>query len=504
MKNFRKLLCTVLAITLLLCIPSFSYAAEQVTDTGYRYIADSAKKTAQIIGYTGTAHVLTIPDKIDGYTVTSIKSDAFKDCKTILSVTIPDTVTTIGSECFCGCTLLGTINLGKGVSSVGSKAFSGCTALTAVSVPAAVTVIGDNAFFDCPLLPRIEVSTDNVSYKSVDGILYNKAGTRMIVYPAAHAGTSYNVPSGVTQIDDYAFYASKALKVVSLPSSVSSVGKAVFKNCSALTQASLAADMKIKKIEDEFFSGCKKLSALSIPSAVTAIGDKAFYGCAAIPLLAIPDTVTTVGSAAFANCSGMKSVTIGKGVTAVSGSAFTGCTALTEYKLASGASYSVDDGVLFNKDGTRLIAYPAGKAAESYTVGDKVTTIGANAFDSCKNLKKLNIPASVKTIVKPAVTNCTATVIYADKDSEAYKYFKANTDGYASLNNEGAAKPGDVNGDDAVDNADVILVRRYVAKWKNVKVNTEAADVNADDTVDNADVILLRRYVAGWKNITLK
>ena len=167
------------------------------------------------------------------------------------------------------------------------------------------------------------------------------------------------------------------------------------------------------------------------------------------------------------------------------------------------ASFSVDNGVLFNKDGTRLIAYPAGSSTAEYVVGSKVTTIGANAFDSCKNLKKLHIPATVKTITEPAVKNCSGLTIIVENDSPAKTYFQRHTSGYTTLK-IGADMPGDVNGNGEVDNADVILLRRYVAKWKNIDIQKDAADVNKDSEIDNADVILLRRYVAGWKNVTLK
>ena len=183
--------------------------------------------------------------------------------------------------------------------------------------------------------------------------------------------------------------------------------------------------------------------------------------------------------------------------------AFSGCTALKEFKVSADASFSVQKGVLLNKSGSKLLVYPAGASDTEYTVGEKVTAIGANAFNSCRNLKKLTIPATVKTIDEPAVINCRNLVIHVEDNSEAKTYFQKHTDGYDALK-IGSDKPGDVNGDGEVDNADAILLRRYVAKWKNISIHTDAADVNKDSDVDNADVILLRRFVAGWKNVTLK
>lgn len=476
-------------------------AADLTTDSGYVYSIDSLKSTAQITGYTGSAHTLSIPADISGYKVTSLKAEAFKNKVTILSVTIPDSVTAIGSECFSGCTLLGTVTLGKGISAIGSRAFENCKLLTDITIPATTTVIGAGTFYGCTSLAKVPVADGNPVFQSKDGVLFDKLGSKLILYPAAHSGSTYNV-TGVQEIEDYAFYGSKYLTTVEVASSVTTFGKGVFKDSAALT--SVAFDGSVKKIEDEMFSGCKKLNSLKLPTTIVSIGESAFKGCAAIKSLTIPEKVTTVGADAFSDCTALASVTVSKNVTALSGTAFKGCTALTEFKVAEDGNFTVSKGVLYNKDGTRLVAYPAGNTAESFTVPDKVTTIGTYAFDSCKHLKKLIIPETVKTFAKPVIHNCSGTVIFVPKDSAAQTYFKANTDGFSELKIGKDVLPGDVNTDGAIDNADVILLRRYVAKWKDVKIETDAADVNKDGTIDNADVILMRRYVAKWENVTLK
>ena len=496
--RIRTVFSVLVAIVLAFAASAPAFAAE--TSNGYQYTTDSLMKTAQITGYTGTAITLTIPSVIEGYTVTSLKSEAFKGKTALLSVTIPDTVTTIGSDCFYGCTLLGSLDLGKGVSSIGTGAFENCIALSTVKLPAATSSIGADAFRGCKALAKYEVNESNLVYKSVDGVLFNRLMTTLIAYPPARSGASYTVPD-VSVIDDYAFSGSKSLSEVTLPASVITIGKGAFKDCPALTKVVLP--QKLSKLEDELFSGCKKLSALSFPTTVKSIGAKTFADCVAIQALTIPDNVTTVGNEAFAGCTGVKTVTINKGLTAISGSAFSGCTGIKEFVASSDANYVAVKGILFSKDGTRLIAFPAGSTIGSFTIGSKVTTIGANAFDSCKTLKKLTIPATVKTLVEPCVKNCGDLVIYVEDGSAAKAYFQSHTTGFSTLK-IGADKPGDVNEDGAVDNADVILLRRYVAKWKDVKIQTGAADVNKDNEIDNADVILIRRYVAGWKNVTLK
>lgn len=504
-KQMHSVLFRALSVILCLCMCAsvclLAVFAADTVDNGFTYIADSAKKTAQITGYSGSAHSLKIPSSIDGYTVTSIRSEAFKGKNTILSVEIPNTVTNIGSEAFSGCTLMGVVSLGTGVSAIGAKAFENCAVLTTVTIPAATSSIGADAFSGCKMLNKYTVDNGNFVYMSKDDALFNKLGSSLIRYPAANMRKTYTVPSTVLTIERGAFEDAKYLTEIDTGNTVVNAKAGAFKNCTALEKITMSS--KITKLEDELFSGCKKLSAVGIPTTITSIGASAFKDCVAIPALRIPDTVTAIGADAFSGCTGMTSVTIGKGITTISGAAFKGCSGIKEFKLSDGAAYTVSDGVLFNKDGTRLIAYPAGKTDKSYTVGEKVTAIGVYAFDSCKSLESLTIPATVKTLAKPVIANCTATVIHVEPNSAAEKYFKAETTGFASLK-IGNDKPGDVNLDGKIDNADVILVRRHVAKWAGVTIDKSAADVNKDGAVDNADAILLRRYVAGWKNVTLK
>lgn len=496
--RIRSAVSVLLAVLLALCVGIPAFAEE--SSSGYRYIADDAQKSATITGYNGNALSLKIPAEIDGYKVKSLKSEAFKGKNTLTSVTIPDTVTSIGSSCFSGCTLLATVNLGAGVSTIGENAFENCSFLHDITIPKATSFIGDNAFYGCKNLAAFSVDSKSESFKAVGGVLFDNHMTTLIAYPAGRADKSYAVPD-VVSVKDYAFCGAKNLTEVTMSNSTLAIGKGAFKNCTALTKINLPD--KTSKIGDEMFSGCSKLSSLSFPPTVKSIGAKAFSGCTSIAALKIPENITTVGAEAFSGCSGISSVTIGKNVTSLPGSAFSGCTANKEFKLVEGASYTVDKGVLLNKDGTQLIAYPAGSTAAEYTVGDKVTKIGANAFDSCKNLKKLHIPATVKNFTDPVVKNCGDLVIYVEDKSPAKTFFEEHSSGYSRLR-IGADLPGDVNADGTVDNADAILLTRYVAKWKNVNIQTDAADVNKDSAIDDADVILVTRFVAGWKNVKLK
>ncbi|MCM1158522.1 MAG: leucine-rich repeat domain-containing protein [Bacteroidales bacterium] len=121
-------------------------------------------------------------------------------------------------------------------------------------------------------------------------------------------------------------------------------------------------EYKVTAIANNAFSGCKKLTAVTIGKNVTSIGDKAFYQCTALKKVTIPANVTKIGKQAFSGCKKLATVTLGKNVTSIGDKAFYQCTAL------------------------KKITIPA-----------KVNKIGKQAFYGCKNLKTITIKTSKLT-----------------------------------------------------------------------------------------------------------
>ena len=96
--------------------------------------------------------------------------------------------------------------------------------------------------------------------------------------------------------------------------------------------------------------------------SVTSIGNYAFEYCENITSVTIPDSVTSIGFCVFSNCTSLTSITIPNSVTSISGGAFENCTSLTAINVASeNSNYVSVNGVLYNKDKTTIICYPAGK-----------------------------------------------------------------------------------------------------------------------------------------------
>ncbi|MDR0456328.1 MAG: leucine-rich repeat domain-containing protein [Treponema sp.] len=211
-------------------------------------------------------------------TFTMIWNLAFTNCSNLTSVIIPDTVTNIGTS-----------------------VFANCTSLASVIISDSVTYMNADSFSNCGKLAAIEVDGNNSAYSSVDGIVYNKAQTTLVMYPPAKTGTSFTIPDGVTGIEVSAF------------------------------------------------SGCS-LTSISIPDSVTDIGVTAFGGCS-FPSVIIPNSVTGIGQRAFINCPNLASVTIGNGVTSIGQYAFYGCTSLASVIFEGTIDSSGFDADAFNNIG---------------------------------------------------------------------------------------------------------------------------------------------------------
>ena len=127
-----------------------------------------------------------------------------------------------------------------------------------------------------------------------------------------------------------------------------------------------------------------------------------------IPEFIDGNAVTSIGNGAFRNCPGLKRITIPDGVTSIGTNAFNGCSGLTDITVDSNNPYYCSEsGVLFNKNKTKFICYPAGKTDSSYKIPDEVTSIGYAAFEECTGLTSIYIPDGVTSIDYYAFKRCT-------------------------------------------------------------------------------------------------
>ena len=183
--------------------------------------------------------------------VTSISGCAFYGCKSLTSVTIPDSVTSIEFAAFSGCVSLTDITLPRLLTYIGVGAFSDCGRLVSVTIPEGVTVIDDKAFCGCSRLASVTLSKELKSignrafdgceklrafsispgskrFKTVDGVLFSKSGSRLVLYPFGRDAGRYTVPEEVDSIGTDAFRRVTAVNTVMLSRNVKKVVKSAF------------------------------------------------------------------------------------------------------------------------------------------------------------------------------------------------------------------------------------------------------------------------------------
>ena len=316
----------------------------------------------------------------------------------------------------------------NGVTSIGDGVFQGCTSLRSVTIPDSVTSIGDDAFYGCYFTSENFVNNSNVELddSSKPTIVDTDAGgfcikdNELVNMRPTYAIGEITIPDSVTSISDYAFNDCTSLTSVTIPDSVTSIDDWTFSSCTSLTSIEVSGNNKnyssadgvlFNKDKSELitYPAGKTDSEYVIPNSVISIGDSAFENCTSLTSVTIPDSVTSIGRYTFENCTSLTSVTIPDSVTSIGSGAFSNCTSLTSIEVSgNNKSYSSADGVLFNKDKTELITYPAGKTDSEYVIPNSVTSIGYSAFENCTSLTSVTIPNDVTSIGYGVFQGCTS------------------------------------------------------------------------------------------------
>lgn len=145
-----------------------------------------------------------------------------------------------------------------------------------------------------------------------------------------------------------------------------------------------------------------------IEPGVTTVHFSSFFQCYRLESVKIPDSVTKIGWCAFSKCTSLKSIEISKNVVDIHDDAFSGCTMLEKIKVdVDNTNYCDVNGVLFNKDKTKIMQYPAGIKAKSYIIPSGVEIIDNSAFNGSENLLSITIPNGVTAINGSAFEYCT-------------------------------------------------------------------------------------------------
>ena len=397
-----------------------------------------------------------------------IGSSAFSECSSLTSIDIPNSVTSIGEWAFHYCSSLTSIDIPNSMTSIGEWAFYHCSGLTSITIPNSVTSIGEGAFYDCNSLDTVIIENpvpaeiygsafedqenailyvpygskesyqaaevwrdfgniiefhplnDTISYA---GLLYsisqldfysnhnevqlikNENAEGDIIIPSTiidETGTEYSV----TSIEEKAFYNCGKITSLSIPATVTNIGKAITSCCTNLGSITVDADNPVYDSHDNcnavietetgrLIAGCYKTV---IPEGVTVVGSEAMRGMFGLKAITLPSTLKTIEGLAFYHCKGLKgSLRIPDGVTSVATYAFYKCTGLTSLDI------------------------PA-----------TVTSLGTYAFRECTGLTtvrcRIATPLSINSKTFANYADCTLMVpegsVSAYKAASVWKTFK--------------------------------------------------------------------------------
>ena len=305
---------------------------------------------------------------------------------------------------------------------IGNEAFYECTSLTSVVIGNSVTSIGNQAFYRCTGLKSV-INFSNLTFSK---------GSSNNGYVAYYADDVYNAPNGSIEGD---FIFGKPNDVNTL---LYYLGNA--------TELTLPADYKGENyaIGTNVFKDNTTITSISIPNSVTSIGKYAFYGCTCLTSISIPNSVTSIGDYALRGCAGLTSIVIPNSVTSIGNYVFNGCTSLKELRIEDGESTLSLGYNTYNSSDTgkglfcdcplealylgRNLSYNTGtscgyspfnniKTLTSVTIGNGVTSIERNEFYGCSGLTCITIPNSVTSIGEHAFSYCSGfkTVINFSK-----------------------------------------------------------------------------------------
>ncbi len=285
----------------------------------WAYVLWEETGTMEVVSFLKNAEAVPFWDMPEGISsvqiadgITDIPDSAFWGCETLVDVALPQTLRTIGKGAFGQCVNLTRINIPEGVTSIGDSAFLMCGSLTRLTIPDSVTSIEGNPFRH--LAAEIMVSPQNPAISVVDGVVFNKDGTRLIACPSNKAG-AYAIPQGVLEIGTHAFENCNDLTDVSTPASVASIVGNPF-DFAQLELKLAPENPDFSLIDGVLFdqTGTRLLvypcgrpgDTYEVPEGTVEIGEFAFAGCQQLSAVTIPESVTVIGSNSFWNCENLR------------------------------------------------------------------------------------------------------------------------------------------------------------------------------------------------------
>ena len=320
-KIFKKVLAVALGLLLITPASQPVFAADWTIKDGVlvKFRTDS------------TAVSVTVPEG-----VTAIANEAFSGDTSLEEIILPDTIRKIGDRAFYNCSSLKELEIPGGVESIGESAFSHCSSLNSASIPASVKSIGNGVFAGATSLKTISVNAKNPYFFANDGVLYNKASTKLIQYAAGKDDEVFDMPFSVEKVAPYAFWGADKLKAIYVSNSVSD-------------------------IEPFSFANAKGLEGVFLPNSVTSIQQYAFRDDYNLRLVGAEEEKIDVHPSAFSGCaSNLKPVKVSPDIDLIKTAE-----KIRLEKTADGESKVVGKVVMADREKTSSPDSDSGKAKKS-------------------------------------------------------------------------------------------------------------------------------------------
>jgi hypothetical protein len=381
-----------------------------------QYIYTTNNGAITITGYIGAGGTVTLPNTINGYPVTSIGDNAFEYNNNLTNLIVGTNVLSLGRNTFAFATNLASVIIPNSVTNIVGGTFYTCTNLVSITLGSSIRNVGDSAFANDASLVGLYFEGNAPTFVSLTSVFYGVHGAT-IYYNAGTTGwaLSYDALSTATIQSQYGYMTNVDGLSITI-TNYSGSGGAV-----AIPAAITGMPVTSIGFEAFFYTGFGGLlTSVILPNSLTSIGSSAFVNYGNLESVIIPNSLTELGNGAFFGC-GLTNVFIPTNVISIGIVPFAICSSLSAITVdPQNPDYSSVGGVLFNKNQTVLIEYPAGLGG-TYVVPGSVTNIMPDAFYYNSGLTTVTISSNVTIIGASAFLDCSdLTGITVDSQNLSY------------------------------------------------------------------------------------
>ncbi len=345
---------------------------------------------------------------------------AFDGCTSLESLDFPDTLTTIEANAFSGCTSLQSIKIPESVKNMAGGIVKGCTQLKSAEIYS--NQIPNETFRGCSNLQTVTIG-DSVT--SIGGFAFSECGLKELTLPEKLTSISsqafwYNTGletlhiNSATTLSGGIFGECKVLKTVTIGKNVPEVKKEIFSGSTSIESLTVDPENTSVIIQDDMLYSAdgktlvycvpQKSGNVTVKEGTESIGESAFSGCAKITGISLPESMSKLENYSFEGCTSLTKLELPANVENLNAYTFKNCTSLKEL-VVKGDKYVTEGSLLYTADmKTLVLCLPSYEGTVS--VADGVETIGDAAFYGASKVTEVKLPSTVKAIRDNAFNSC--------------------------------------------------------------------------------------------------